>query len=91
MKWYDKMAMAMYGKVTDPQDPANVDSEEFQEGYKVGASDEPEKLTAPKCIEAEWMMRGMPEQDDDRYVGFKEWKRGFWAGRFREGIPSEFR
>lgn len=68
----------------DPDDPHNKDNVDFQLGYCRGVLGESGDVCAG--VNNEWKRRGCPEIADD---SFKDWKRGYWAGRFTAASRKE--
>jgi hypothetical protein len=65
----------VYGEPYEPDDPRNQEPD-FQLGYVRGLQGEQGEWC--QGITDEWIRRGKPETAD---ASFKNWKRGYWAGR----------
>ncbi len=80
----DKMLAAMsraFNKSYFPDAPENIANEDFQAGYQVGLLNEDKSIAdSDHAITAEWRRRGFSGQETD--AAFKDWKRGYWAGRY---------
>jgi len=68
----------LWGVPYEPDDPRNLENVDFQLGYCRGVLGEPNDESCAG-ITAEWKRRGESEWADE---SFKDWKRGYWAGRF---------
>ncbi len=66
----------VHGEPYAPADPLNQEPN-YQLGYVRGLQGETNNL--PDGITTEWKRRGRPDTVDD---SFRNWKRGYWAGRF---------
>lgn len=81
----DAIAKVTYGGLpTDPADPHNQ-NDDFQQGYVVGAERDLKKDREGEgfdSIQWEYVARLCPEHGPE-LDSFKEWKRGYWAGVFR--------
>lgn len=77
----ERLARSVYGK-TDKANAAENNNPDFQAGYRVGKDST--GLTSDYILH-EWQQRGEPEgEDNPALIAFREWKRGFWAGRIQK-------
>lgn len=76
----ERLARSVYGKTDKANAPENNNSD-FQDGYGVGK----DSTSLPSdYILHEWQRRGEPDVDGSELSAFREWKRGFWAGRMQK-------
>lgn len=76
----------MYGK-SDKANAQGNQSEDFQAGFAAG-KDRDRSTDNLDCIGVEYLRRKEPPIDTKDFAKFKEWKRGFWAGRMQEGVTK---
>lgn len=73
----ETVTQAIDGRSGDPLADENQ-TEEFLDGYLVGQLDDSDKSHG---IVKEYQRRGCPESKAE-LAQFKEWKRGYWVGRW---------
>jgi hypothetical protein len=75
-----KIHSSIYKQSDDPLAPSNRSNEDFLRGYDAGQKGNGKTL---ELIQLEWKRIGSPPVAPQ---SFKDWKRGLWAGTFRETL-----
>jgi hypothetical protein len=82
------IAALIHRTLYDKSDKANAQenrNSQFQAGYEHGIS---ENEGGTDLIAAEYERRNEPGVETVEFALFREWKRGFWAGRMQKSFTK---